>query len=187
MRRYENLVSDPCLREILDRSNVDELKKLLALVPGITMKAPRKGDIIDALERCLLGAGVVELWKLLGSLEQSAGLWSLNEAKALKSVEKGAAIPEFRAFLHACDPQPLPETVEGFLAAIQQRGTACVGKGSALLIECASPEIAEIIARDSRSGKLCQRTGERSLVVLVDKEKPFREALNALGYGMPRV
>lgn len=102
-------------------------------------------------------------------------------------MEKGAGIDEFRAFLRACDPQPLPETVEGFLAAVQQRGRACICKGSALLLECMSPEIAEIIARDSGAGKLCQRTGDRGLVVPLDKEKSFREMLNALGFGMPRV
>lgn len=55
--------------------------------------------------------------------QEGAGLWSLNEVRALRSVEKGARINEFRAFLGACDPQPLPETVEGFLAVVQQRGT----------------------------------------------------------------
>ena len=58
---------------------------------------------------------------------------------------------------------------------------------TALVIECLSPDIAEIVSRDSRAGKLCQRAGDRALIVPVDKEKPFREALNALGYGMPRV
>ncbi len=118
---------------------------------------------------------------------ESSGLWSLNEAKALKSIEKGAGIGEFRAFLNACDPQPLPETVESFLAGVQQRGAACVCKGTALRIECLSPEVANIIARDARAGKLCQQIGDRGLVIPADKEKSFREAINALGYGMPRV
>jgi hypothetical protein len=117
---------------------------------------------------------------------QGAGLWVLDEAKAIKSVEKGARLAEIRAFLAAGDRQPLPETVEGFLAAVEQRGSACVCKGTALLIECLSPPIAEMIAQNSRTGKLCQRTGERGLVVPVDKERAFRDALNGIGYGMPR-
>jgi hypothetical protein len=118
---------------------------------------------------------------------ETAQLWSLNEAKALQSVEKGARVAELRAFLNACDPQPLPEAVEAFLLSAEQRGAACVCKGSCLLIECLSPQIAEIVARDTRAGALCQRTGDRGLVIPMDKEKSFREALNALGYGMPRV
>jgi hypothetical protein len=51
---------------------VDELKKLVALLPGVTMKAPRKGELVGALERLLLGGGVVELWTQLKALEQSA-------------------------------------------------------------------------------------------------------------------
>lgn len=118
---------------------------------------------------------------------QGAGLWVLEEARALKSVEKGARSAELRAFLAAGDPQPLPETVEGFLASVEERGAACLCKGTALLIECLSPQVAETIARNSQSEKLCQRVGERGLVVAVDKEKAFRHALNAMGYGMPQV
>lgn len=117
---------------------------------------------------------------------ETAQLWSLNEVKALQSVEKGARVDELRAFLNACDPQPLPEAVEAFLLAAEQRGAACVCKGSCLLIECLSPRIAEVIASDARAGTLCQRTGDRGLVIPVDKEKSFRDALNGLGYGMPR-
>jgi hypothetical protein len=118
---------------------------------------------------------------------ETAQLWSLNEVKALQSVEKGARVAELRAFLNAGDPQPLPEAVEAFLLSAEQRGAACVCKGSCLLIECLSPQIAEVIARDARAGTLCQRTGDRGLVIPVAKEKSFREALNSLGYGMPRV
>jgi len=118
---------------------------------------------------------------------QSAGLWVLDEARAMKSVEKGARVAEFRTFLAACDPQPLPEAVEGFFAAVEQRGAACVCKGTALLIECISPQIADMIAQNSDTGRLCQRAGERCLVIPLDREKAFREALNAIGYGMPRI
>jgi hypothetical protein len=118
---------------------------------------------------------------------QGPGLWMLDEARSIKSVEKGARIAEVRALLAAGDPQPLPETVEGFFAAVEQRGAACICKGTALLIECISPQIADLIAQNSQTGKLCQRTGERCLVVPMDKEKAFRDALNAIGYGMPRV
>ena len=121
------------------------------------------------------------------SEHQGTGLWVLDEARAIKSVEKGAPIAELRAFLAVGDSQPLPESVEGFLTAVEKRGAACVCKGTALLIECISPQLAELIVQNSKTGKLCQRTGERSLVVPVDKEKAFRAALNAIGYGMPQV
>jgi len=114
-------------------------------------------------------------------------LWSLSESKAIQAIEKGARVGEFRAFLGACDPQPLPEAVEAFLISVEQRGAACVCKGSCLLVECVSPQIAEAIARDPRAGMLCRRTGDRGLVIPVDKEESFRRAINGLGYGMPRV
>ena len=118
---------------------------------------------------------------------QCTGLWVLDEAKAIKSVEKGTRIAELRAFLAAGDPQPLPEAVEGFLAAVEQRGAACICKGTVLLVECMSREVAEMIAQNSQTAKLCQRAGDRCLVIAMDKEKAFRHALNAIGYGMPQV
>jgi len=119
--------------------------------------------------------------------QETGQLWSLNEAKALRAVEKGTRVAELRAFLNACDPQPLPEAVQAFLLSAEQRGAACLCKGTCLMIECLSPQIAETIAHDARAGTLCQRAGDRGLVVPMDKEKSFRDALNGLGYGMPRV
>jgi hypothetical protein len=118
---------------------------------------------------------------------QTSDMWVLDESRAIKSVQKGARVAELRTFLAAGDPQPLPEAVEGLLAAVEQRAAACVCKGTALLIECLSPHIAELIAQNAETGKLCQRTGERGLVIPVDKEKAFRATLNSIGYGMPQV
>ena len=72
MSRYDHLDSDSSLRTTLDRRNADDLKKLVSLLPGVTMKAPRKGELIGALERSLLSDRVVDLWKRLGPLDQSA-------------------------------------------------------------------------------------------------------------------
>ena len=72
MGRYDNLAPDSSLRTTLDGRNVDELKKLVALLPGVTLKAPRKGELIGALERFLLGGGALQLWTQLKVLEQSA-------------------------------------------------------------------------------------------------------------------
>jgi hypothetical protein len=65
------LDSDSTLREMLDRRNVDELKKLVALLPGVTLKVPRKAELVGALERFLLGDGAVQLWPQLQALDQA--------------------------------------------------------------------------------------------------------------------
>lgn len=72
MSRYEPTIFNPCLRELLNLRNADDLKRMLALLPDIQLKAPRKGETIEALARCLLGAGLLELWSRLDSLEQAA-------------------------------------------------------------------------------------------------------------------
>lgn len=118
---------------------------------------------------------------------EADNLWSFSETKAVEAVERGAKVAELRAFLSACDPQPLPEAVEAFLISVEQRGAACVCKGTCLLVECVSPQVAEAIARDPRAGALCRPTGDRGLVIPLDKEESFRAAINGLGFGMPRV
>lgn len=77
--------------------------------------------------------------------------------------------------------------LERFLLTVDQHGAAGVCKGTALLIECLSPEIADRIAQNAQTHKRCQRTGDRGPVVRLDKEKAFRDALNVIGYVMPRV
>ena len=48
-------------------------------------------------------------------------------------------------------------------------------------------ETADTIASHAQTHKYCQRTGEKGLVVPIDKEKAFRSALNSIGFGMPFV
>ena len=60
-------------------------------------------------------------------------------------------------------------------------------KGEAILIECRDTETAEAIANHDRLKKLCQRAGDKQLVVLAEDETAFRKLLHVIGYGMPRV
>jgi len=71
MSRYDYLASDSSLRTTLDRCNVDELKRLVTLLPGVTMKAPQRANS-SAPWRLSPGGGVVQLWAQLKALEQSA-------------------------------------------------------------------------------------------------------------------
>lgn len=72
MSRDAYLMSDPSLRTTLDGRNVDELKKLVALLPNTATKPARKGELIGVLERFLIGGGALQLWGQLKQLEQSA-------------------------------------------------------------------------------------------------------------------
>ena len=49
MSRYEPTIFDPCLRELLNLRNADDLKQMLALLPDVQLKAPREGETIGAL------------------------------------------------------------------------------------------------------------------------------------------
>ena len=117
--------------------------------------------------------------------EAEDGVWRLDADKALDAIESGHDPDAFRQFLAARDDQPLPETVDGFLRDAERGARALRMQGTALLVECADAKIAARLATDARTSRLCQRAGERQLVVRTASEKAFRKAARALGYGMP--
>ncbi len=113
------------------------------------------------------------------------GVWRLDRDKALAAIEGGHDPDEFRKFLAARDDQPVPETVEGFLAAATRGARALKIRRTALLIECADAEVADRLTTDKGTAKLCLRAGERLLAVPTASEAAFRKAARAMGYGMP--
>ena len=119
--------------------------------------------------------------------EREAGSsWRLSRNKAVSAVERGRQISELEDFLQSHDEQPLPETVEAFIRATQKNGKALKNAGTALIIECADEATAELIATNQCTKKLCQKLGDKNLVVKNADEESFRKAIHILGYGMPR-
>ena len=116
---------------------------------------------------------------------EADGVWRLDRDRALAAIEVGHDPDEFREFLAARDHQPVPETVEGFLAAAKRGARALKIRRTALLVDCADAEIAARLTTDKRTAKLCLRAGERLLAVPTASEAAFRKAARAMGYGMP--
>ncbi len=112
--------------------------------------------------------------------------WHLNQARTMEAVENGHQIAELREFLQARDEQPLPETVERFIADAERRARLMRDRGAARLVECADAALAELIAGDERIKSHCLRAGERHLVIPAESEAQFRKALYRLGYCLRR-
>ena len=125
---------------------------------------------------------LLETW----AVAESETIWCLDGDKVLSAVESGHRIGELREFLTMRDDQPLPERVEGFLRTTERRARALIPRGAALLIECVDADLAVRLAADEQTARLCQRAGERCLVVKAGSEDAFRKAVRALGYGMPK-
>lgn len=125
---------------------------------------------------------VLETW----ADAEADGVWRLDPARTLAAVEDGHDVDGLRAFLTARDDQPLPEKVEGFLRSVERGGKALRERGWALLVECASEEIAARLAADGRISKLCLAAGKKHLAVHAKSETAFRKAIRELGCGMPR-
>ncbi len=116
--------------------------------------------------------------------DESKGVWQLAREKILVALESGHSIDSLRSFLAERDDQPLPETVEGMLRKMEQNAQALKVLGGAVLIECASEQIAAELAAHKHTLKLCQLAGKKHLVVRNQKDKAFRKAVRELGYGL---
>lgn len=78
-----------------------------------------------------------------------------------------------------------------FLRTVELGACALKPEGRAVMIKCASKEIADRIVADQRAAKYCRRAGSLRLVVPEKSEAEFRRAAHALGYapslpGRPR-
>jgi hypothetical protein len=116
----------------------------------------------------------------------SDAVWRLELGHLLGALAKGQRVSEFREFLQARSREPLPETVEQIFKDAEERSESLQDRGTTRLIECRDPALAALIANDSRTKKYCLLAGERFLVVPLESETQFRNALQKLGYSLPK-
>lgn len=108
--------------------------------------------------------------------------WQLTQDAILQAMENGHDLGVFRQFLMDFAQQALPQEVDRFFEAADQRRSAIADGGPARLLNCASDGLARMIATDPATKKYCLRAGGRTLVVPEKMEKPFRKELRKLGY-----
>lgn len=152
-----------------------EAQPVLRVLPNLEIAA--MGESLTAADVLLL-----ELY----TQKVSDAVWRLDQTKLLKAVAEGYRLQELEDFLVARSPEPLPQTVEQFLADVKSRTGSLQDLGTARLIECNDPALAVLIANDSRTKKYCFLAGERRLVVPLESETRFHRALQKLGYSLPK-
>jgi hypothetical protein len=108
--------------------------------------------------------------------------WRLRRERLLAAVESGDTIEHVREFLAARSAMPLPDTVASLLDDIGSRTGALTDRGPAILIECADPALAILLARDRRTRGHCLHAGDRMLAVPAASKTAFRRAARELGY-----
>ncbi len=126
-------------------------------------------------EECLL----LETW----ATRETDNAWRLDRTRAVAAVEQGHDIKLLHDFLIAGEDQPLPDSVEAFIKTVELQGCALKTVASAVLIECASAEIARQIAEHKETAQFCLPAGPRHLAVRTDQAEKFRAAVHVLGWG----
>jgi len=116
--------------------------------------------------------------------EETETTWQLSVEKMAIAIESGHDIDTLRDFLTERDDQPLPEVVDGLLCKIEKNTDVITMAGNALIMECASANVAKELIASTHVAKLCFVAGFKNLIVPVGKEKAFRKAINMLGYNV---
>ena len=172
-----------------------QLNALGAYCLGLTATYEASSIVVETNLRVLPNLEIVLTGSLLKGGEAllmqtfttqvSESVWTLDRAIALKAVAQGYSLENFRDFLTEASVDPLPDTVSQFFADCISRSQGIQDQGLARLFECSDQALAILIAHDSRTKKYCQLAGDRRLIVPVDQETRFRNALQKLGYTLP--
>ncbi len=117
--------------------------------------------------------------------QKSDVVWHLDRKKILSAIADGRSLDQFCSFLEQASLDQLPDTVQQLFEDLQARSKSLVDKGLVRLIECADATLATQIANDSRTKKYCSLAGDRQLIVEMNHETRFRNALKKLGYTLP--
>jgi hypothetical protein len=149
------------------------VKSFLSILPNLKVKV--LGEPLTIEE---------ELFFKNFAVKEDENAWQISRELTIQAIENGQDIEQLRDFLEKREEQDLPETVEGFLRDAPKRANALKNKGLAQIIECQTKEIADEIASNPNTKKLCLRVGEKSLAVWESSEKQFREIVRKIGYGV---
>ena len=164
-----------CLGSSVDYTSTTIQNKVrLAVLPSLQV------NVVDG-EASAEETSMLEAW----GAQEALHSWRLDRHKAIAAMERGLSLDDLHAFLQARDEQPLPETVESFIATCRKNGKALKITGTTLLIECADEQTAALVAGHPLNAGLCLRAGERHLVVRLAQEEKFRALVRTLGLGMP--
>jgi hypothetical protein len=108
--------------------------------------------------------------------------FALDRATTLAAVEKGHRVSDLGRFLEEASGEALPDTVRAFLEDLARRAATLSVVGHALLIECADPDVASRLGRDTKTKHLCCLMNSETIVVPAESEAAFRRAVKDFGY-----
>jgi hypothetical protein len=109
-------------------------------------------------------------------------VWTISTTSLLAAVDAGRAPGELRGFLDERAVHPVPATVHRLLADVEARSGQVRDLGTRRVLECADPSVATLLAQDRSLRGLCNRLGERHLMLDPAGEPKARAALRKLGY-----
>ncbi len=115
----------------------------------------------------------------------SERVWRLDRDKILTAIEDGLPLSALSEFLESHASEPIPQTVQTFLADLSEKTGRLRDKGTVRIIECVDSETARMLMLDAKLKTLCLPAGDRNLVFRPGNESTVRAHLRKLGYVIP--
>ncbi|MFP4173527.1 MAG: hypothetical protein ACLFV4_11510 [Candidatus Hydrogenedentota bacterium] len=111
--------------------------------------------------------------------------WRLDKKNLIEAIEDGVTKEDAVEFLKSRSETPLPDNVAQHLDDVFLRANLLQSDGPAEVYTVADEHTALLIAHDKAMRDKCFLADGNRLVVPANKVKPFRRALNKLGYAFP--
>lgn len=112
----------------------------------------------------------------------SEDVYQLSRERLLEAAESGFGVAAAEAFVRRRSQHDLPPTVRTLFQDVVRSVGAIQSVSPALLIQCADPQVAQLIVHDSALSKLCRPVGETEVVVPDKQLAAFRRGLRRLGF-----
>jgi hypothetical protein len=147
--------------------------ELLRVLPNLDLVATRELPVADRL--------VLDRF----AERASEGVWKLSAAKMTAVLEQGGRVEELERYLTVRTTGELPPNVVMFLADVRNKATRLADGGAARIIVCADGFIAAELAAERTLKGICQRAGDRMIVVRDADLEKVRKVVRKLGYVWP--
>lgn len=112
----------------------------------------------------------------------SEDVYRLSRERLLEAAESGFGVADAEAFLRRRNQHDLPSTVRTLFQDVSRSAGAIQSVSPALLVQCADPQVAQLIVHDSALSKLCRPASETEVVVPDKQFAAFRRGLRRLGF-----
>ena len=114
------------------------------------------------------------------------GSYRIDLASLLEALDARRDLQDDLHRLTQWHAGPLPEELIALVADARARGEAFATPQPAFTVQVTDPALAQLVVEDAKLKRYCRLAGDRTIVIMGNRERAFRTRLQELGYIVPR-